>query len=253
MIDRIELPSFFRLVRHERIASTNEEAKILAGEGAAEGALVWALEQSAGRGRRGRTWVSARGNLFASLLLRPAVPVAEAAQLGFAAALAVGEACQRLAPTPLDLAYKWPNDVLLEGRKLAGILLESAADAAGRLEFLVVGIGINLASHPDAMEYPATSLQGCGLPVPPPGTMLGVLAECFLAWYERWRRDGFAPLRDAWLAGAQSPGTALRVRLPREELTGSFAGIDTAGALLLDGEGGRRRIAAGEVFPIGLS
>jgi BirA family transcriptional regulator, biotin operon repressor / biotin---[acetyl-CoA-carboxylase] ligase len=242
------LPSFYRLVSHERVASTNDEAKALAASGAAAGTLVWARAQSAGRGRHGRDWVSPAGNLYASLILRPAVPVAIAAQLSFAAALAVGDACLAQAPEAA-IAFKWPNDVLLGGRKLAGILLESQASAAGAIEWLVIGIGINLATYPVDVEYQATSLSATGVD-PAPEAVLPVLAEAFLGWFERWHQGaGFATIRTAWLARAYGLDEPIRVRLPGASLDGVFAGLDTDGALLLDSAAGRRRVAAGEVFP----
>ena len=242
------LPSFYRLVRHERIASTSDEAKALAGNGVPAGTLVWARVQSAGRGRQGRNWVSPVGNLYLSLILRPAVPVAIAAQLGFVAAVAVAEACVAAAPDA-DIALKWPNDVLLNGRKLAGILLESQAGGQGKLAWLVVGIGINLATYPVDLDYPATALAATGADATPE-TMLPVLAETFLRCYRQWDEGaGFAVLREAWLARARGIGQPIRVRLPGDTLDGLFAGLDSDGALLLDRPDGRRRIASGEVFP----
>ena len=155
------LPSFYRLVAHERIASTSDEAKRLAAEGAPAGTLVWARVQTAGRGRQGRAWISPAGNFYASLILRPPVSVASAAQLGFVAALAVADACLAFAPEAA-LSLKWPNDVLLSGRKLAGLLLESQSHGDGALDWLVLGIGINLATYPVEVEYPATALAATG-------------------------------------------------------------------------------------------
>lgn len=242
------LPSFYRLVSHERIASTNDEAKALAAAGAPAGTLIWARAQSAGRGRQGREWVSPPGNLYASLILRPAVPIATAAQLGFVAALAVAEACRGEAPDAA-IALKWPNDVLLAGRKLAGILLESQASADGNLAWLVLGIGINLATYPVGVEYPATALAATGADAAPEA-VLAALARAFLVWYERWHDGGgFAGIRSEWLARAQGLGEPIRVRLPGATLEGRFAGLDNDGTLLLDMAIGRRRIAAGEVFP----
>lgn len=242
------LPSFYRLVSRERIASTSDEAKALAAAGAPAGTLIWARAQSAGRGRQGRVWVSPPGNLYASLLLRPAVPIATAAQLGFVAALAVGDACLAAAPDAA-IAFKWPNDVLLAGRKLAGILLESQASVAGALAWLVIGIGINLATYPVDVDYAATALSATGADAAPEA-VLAALARAFLVWYERWRDGaGFAVIRAEWLARAQGLGQPIRVRLPGAMLDGSFAGLDTDGTLLLDTQAGRRRIAAGEVFP----
>lgn len=245
---RPELPSFFRLVSHERVASTNDEAKALAAAGAPAGTLVWARAQSAGRGRQGRDWVSPAGNLYASLILRPAVPIAVAAQLGFVASLAVGDACLAMAPDA-TIAFKWPNDVLLSGRKLAGILLESQARAAGALDWLVIGIGINLATYPVDVDYKATALSAAGADAEP-ATMLATLAAALLDWLGRWRDGaGFAAIRAEWLARAQGLGQPIRVRLPGSTLEGIFAGLDSDGALLLDSAAGRRRIAAGDVFP----
>lgn len=242
------LPPFYRLLRHRSLGSTNDEAKALAGAGAAEGTLVWALEQSQGHGRQGRPWISPPGNLYASIILRPDAKAAAAAQLGFAAALAVREACLEFAPDAA-IGFKWPNDVLLDGRKLAGILLESRTHGDGRLAWLVLGIGINLVTYPVATDYPATALSACGAEAAPEAS-LGALARHFLCWHAQWRDgQGFAALRAAWLEHARGLGRAIRVRLPNTTLEGVFAGLDGDGALLLDTGAGRRRVEAGEVFP----
>jgi BirA family biotin operon repressor/biotin-[acetyl-CoA-carboxylase] ligase len=236
------LPPFFHLLRFERIDSTNDEAVRRAEAGAGEGTLVVAAEQGAGRGRRGRAWISPPGNLYCSLLLRPACAVAEAAQLGFAAALAVAEAASLFLPPDARVTCKWPNDVLLGGRKFAGILLQSRASGAA-VDWLVIGIGVNLASHPEDTEYPATSLGAAT-----PAQFIPILGERLLAWYETWR-GGFAVLRAAWLVRAEGLGGPIRVRLPDSELEGRFAGLDEAGRLMLDGPHGSRVIAAAEIFP----
>ncbi len=243
------LPGFYRLSRHARIPSTNDEAKALASAGAVAGTLVWALEQTQGRGRLGRAWASPPGNLYASLILRPAVPVAAAAQLGFAAALAVGDACLGFAPDAA-IAFKWPNDVLLAGRKLAGILLESRSRSKGELDWLVLGLGVNLVTYPPNAAYPATALSATGVEIAP-DAMLAALARSFLGWYEQWRGgEGFERLREAWLDRAHRLGQRLLVRLPEAELAGTFAGLGADGALLLDTPSGRRRVSAGEVFAV---
>lgn len=245
------LPAFFRPLRFATIGSTNGEAKRLAAGGAAEGTLVWAGEQTSGRGRRGRAWDSPPGNLYVSLVLRPACAPAAAAQLGFAAALAIGEAARPRLPPAVDLRYKWPNDVLIDGRKMSGILLESEADAAGRLAWLVVGIGVNLRSHPETAEWPATSLAAAGAGTIAPEWMLEAVAARMLHWYRCWQEDGFAPLRQAWLETVHGLGRPLVVRLAGAELAGRFADLDHDGALLLETAAGIRRVAAGEIFPAG--
>src|SRR5437588_611372 len=142
----VVLPPAYGLVALDSIGSTNEEAKRLARAGAADKTLVWARTQTAGRGRGGRSWVSPAGNLYLSLILRETCPPARAAELGFAAAVALAAALDRLAPG-LDLAFKWPNDVLLGGRKLAGILIE-AESAAAAVDWLVLGLGVNVRPAP---------------------------------------------------------------------------------------------------------
>lgn len=243
------LPSFFRLIAHDTIGSTNDEAKRLARVGAATGTLVWALAQNAGRGRRGRAWASPPGNLYLSLILRPQCPPAVAAQLGFVAALGLGAALGELGGPGVSLAYKWPNDLLAEGKKIAGILLETEMVAGDIPEFVVVGVGANLASSPREVTYPATSLAELGISGVRPADALAGFARHLLPWLAVWRDEGFAPIRSAWLARAGGRGEPVRVRLEQTTLDGRFVDLDGDGALLLELPGGTRRIAAGDVFP----
>ncbi|HEV2264844.1 MAG TPA: biotin--[acetyl-CoA-carboxylase] ligase [Stellaceae bacterium] len=243
------LPPLFRLAAFDTLASTSDEARRLARAGAPEGTVVTARVQTAGRGRQGRIWVSQPGNLHASVLLRPDAPMARTAQLGFAAGLAVADALHAFAPKAL-VTLKWPNDALLDGCKVAGILLESEGDAVGRVAFVVIGIGVNLAAYPADTEFPAISLKAATRTAPKPEAFLAALAPALALWYERWRSEGFAALRRAWLERAAGLGQALRARLPGETVEGRFAGLDDDGMLLLDLPQGRRRIAAGDVFPM---
>jgi BirA family biotin operon repressor/biotin-[acetyl-CoA-carboxylase] ligase len=252
------LPEDFRLYRYATLGSTNDEAKTLARAGAPDGTIVWADEQTAGRGRRGRRWLSPPGNLYLSLVLRPEGAPARAAQLGFVAALGLGDALRplvlgktlaALGGPALNLRYKWPNDLLANGRKLAGILLESETSAKDRVDFVVLGIGVNIISAPADVEFPATSLVAEGVAGVTPADVLEGFARHFAGWARRWRAEGFAPLRLAWLEGASGLGERVRVRLDHDTLFGRFQGLDDDGALVLDAADGRRRIAAGEVFP----
>jgi BirA family biotin operon repressor/biotin-[acetyl-CoA-carboxylase] ligase len=248
------LDPFYRPVHLSETASTNDDVRRLAGEGALEGTLVWADRQTAGRGRRGRRWESPVGNLYLSLLLRPETPLARAGQVGFMAALAVAEATAGLLPGR-SVVCKWPNDVLVEGRKVAGLLLESEARRDGTAAWLVLGVGINVESHPEGMEFPATSLRGQGAAVGVPD-VLTAFGNHFVGWYRRWRKEGFAPVRDAWLARAAGVGGPVRIRLENSTLDGVFAGLDAEGALLLhrDGEAAPMRVTAGDLFfPAALS
>lgn len=244
------LPEAYRLLRYDRLASTNDEAKRLARGGAEDGTVVWAREQNAGRGRRGRAWVGLPGNLFISFILRPDCPPAQASQLGFVAALGLADAVAANAPDGADLCCKWPNDVLLNGRKFAGILLESEARASETLDWLVLGVGVNVAEHPGAADYPTTSLRDEDCAVADAGAMLEAFVRDFAVWRERWRDEGFAPIRAAWLQRATGLGGPITVRLDRERIEGRFLGLEADGALALETNAGTRRIAAGDVFPV---
>ena len=234
-------PQGYRLIRHAELDSTSSEARRLAEAGEAGPVWIIADRQTAGRGRRGRAWETATGNLAATLLLRPAVPPAIIGQLSFAAALAVAETASHFAPGAA-ITIKWPNDVLAQGRKLAGILLEAGPN------WLAIGIGINLAQFPQGTEFPATSLAQLGIAPPSSAEALTILAARLAHWYDAWMQDGFEPLRAAWLMRAQGLGGPIRARLPAETRIGVFDGIDQSGALLLNEQGQVRAIAAGEVF-----
>ncbi len=236
-------PQGFRKLSHRELDSTNEEARRLAQGGEQGPVWITAARQSAGRGRRGRVWDSGQGNLAATLLLRPAVPAA--GQLSFVASLAAAEMAAHFAPSA-TITVKWPNDVLAEGRKLAGILLES--EPAPRGIWLAIGIGVNLASFPPGTEFPATSLAQLGIAPPSSDEALAVLAARFADWYALWMDKGFETVRTAWLARAGGLGLPIRARLPHETRHGVFEGIDGSGALLLNEQGHIHAIAAGEVF-----
>ncbi len=243
------LASFYSLVRRGRIDSTNEEAKRLAAAGAPAGTLVWAREQVTGRGRRGRGWTSPPGNLYTSLLLRPDCAPAIACQLNFVAAVALADAVAGLLPPPAAVGLKWPNDVLVNAAKVSGILLEAAAAANHSIDWLVIGVGVNVASHPADTRYPATSLHREGAAGAAPVAVLETFAERFVAWHDIWRAAGFAPVRSRWLASASGIGEPIEVRFDSETLQGRFSGLDETGALMLDMEnGGRRQITTGDLF-----
>ena len=166
------------------------------------------------------------------------------------AAIAVGEALGGLLPPDAEIRYKWPNDVLVGGRKLAGILLESGSTPAGRLAWLIVGIGVNIASHPPAAAaFPATSLAAEGGAGSSVEGVLEAVSGSLARWLDAWRADGFAPAREAWLARAWRRGETIELRLEEATLAGRFEGLDPAGALLLAlADGTRRRISAGDVM-----
>jgi BirA family transcriptional regulator, biotin operon repressor / biotin---[acetyl-CoA-carboxylase] ligase len=234
------------------IGSTNAEALARAQAGEGGPLFIVAERQSAGRGRRGREWVSEPGNLYATLLLVDPAPAAVSPQLCFVSALAlhdaVLDACAGLSPARLKL--KWPNDLLLDGAKVAGILVEGATLAGGKLA-AAIGIGVNCAHHPAETPYPANDFAGAGLDLPP-AKLLTRLGERMSERLQQWHRgEGFAAIRAAWLLRATGLGDAIQVRLPDRTLAGTFEAVDEEGALLLRrADGACEAISAGDVFPM---
>lgn len=235
----------------DEIDSTNAEARRRAEAGETGPLWITAAVQTAGRGRRGRAWDTARGNLAATLLLTTDHNPAEAAQLSFVAAFAIRALAQTYVPDSL-VRFKWPNDVMVDGRKLSGILIESGRTAAGTL-WLAVGMGVNLAHAPSSVERPATCLadhlkEGVATP-PSPDQALAVLSPAFARHAAAWSRMGFEALRGEWLKGASGIGQACVARLDRETVEGVAEGMDGDGALLLRlPDRTLRRISAGDVF-----
>jgi BirA family biotin operon repressor/biotin-[acetyl-CoA-carboxylase] ligase len=237
-----------RIAILDTIDSTNAEALRRARAGERGPLWIVAKRQTAGRGRRGRAWVSSPGNLNATLLLSDPAPAAAAPQLGFVAGLALHDAATRAAPALAPrLALKWPNDLLCGARKIAGILIEGE----GSPVTVAVGIGVNCRHHPDSTEFPATDFVSEGVDVDPEA-LTGLLAASMQARLAQWNRGAsFAVIRAAWLARASGLGQPIRVRLPEREATGDFETIDEAGRLVLRAtDGAREAIAAGEVFPL---
>jgi len=250
LVNKSALPAGYRLAAFESLDSTNEQARRLAMDGAVDGTVIWAKCQTAGRGRQGRQWQSPEGNLYCSIIVRPSVQAAAAAQLSFVTALALGQAVSGLLPDSVEMRYKWPNDLLLDGRKAAGILLESSGVADGGLDWLVIGAGLNVEDYPDVTDgYPATSLREAGVgPVALQDILVRYIAG-FAHWRERWQNDGIAAVREAWLERAAQLGEDITVRQPNGQLKGRFFGLDEDGALLLDlPDGSRRTVTAGDVF-----
>ena len=242
------LPPGTALLWQDTLDSTSDEARRRAAEGVAAPLWIVAERQTKGRGRRGRAWTSEAGNLTATYLFAPPLGSAEAARLSFAASLAVADLIDSFRPGAARV--KWPNDVLIGGRKVAGILLESASGSpGGPVAWLAIGIGINIAHHPADTEFPATSLAAEGIATPALASVMEGLAVSLDHWIGRHALDGFAPIREAWLARGPMPGLPLEARLGSETLSGTFADLTEEGALLLRlADGTLRPISAGEVF-----
>ena len=208
---------------------------------------ITAARQSGGRGRNGRVWTSEPGNLFASLLLIDPAPPARAAELGFVTSLALALALRQILGDDPALRIKWPNDILYDGAKLAGILLESIALPHGFA--CVAGIGVNCGSHPAGTLYPATDLAAAAGRDIAPAAVFEALASAMARQLDIWsNRTGFATIRAEWLALAAGVGRPIKVARPNETVEGVFETIDDTGRLILRQESGERAIDAGDVF-----
>lgn len=239
----------FRHEAFDSLASTNAEC--LARARAGDDGLLWitAGQQTGGRGRRGRPWVSEPGNLYASLLLIDPAPVADLPSLPLAIALAVHDAVRAVLPTDAPpLEVKWPNDVLIGRRKISGILLEGEPLANGR-HALVIGIGINIVAKPGETPYPVAALSDFGVSISPDelfARLFAAMAEVLALWN---RGQGVGAVTARWRSVACGIGEKITVNLPDRSISGYFSGIDDKGMLMLDqGDSGILPIAAGDVF-----
>jgi BirA family biotin operon repressor/biotin-[acetyl-CoA-carboxylase] ligase len=244
-----------RLLALDEVDSTNDEGKRLVAEGERGPLWIVAGRQSRGRGRLGRQWVSTPGNLHASLVLSGGSMPSLAPQLGFVAGVALIDAVRRVSGLGERLALKWPNDLLLDGGKLAGVLLEGVPIATGDPRapnecVVVVGIGVNCASAPQGLLYPARALSEAGSGAPTAARLFAPLTDAFVGALDLWASgDGFTAIREKWLGSAAALGQPVRVALARgEELRGRFKTIDALGRMVVATVEGERLVDAGDVF-----
>lgn len=223
--------------------STQDVVRGLADTGEAEGIAVQALQQTKGRGRHGNDWMSPMGNLYLSLLLRPSCRADKAAQMAFVVALALSEAMDEVIEDGHAKTLKWPNDILIDGRKVSGILLETKLDTHGRVDYLIVGTGVNIFAPPEGAEG-LDRIKKERLAV---NTFRDLYLSKLLAHYKVWQDKGFAPVREAWLKQAHGLGRAMKIRLPEITYEGIFDGIDESGALLATVDGAPKIFTAGDV------
>lgn len=218
------------------IESTQDIVKQRAYEGAEEGLVIQALQQRSGRGRQGRVWESPAGNLYLSLLLRPQSVAQDVGQLslmvGAALACAIDEVCS------VRPMLKWPNDVFVEGKKCAGILIESDLRADGSLDWLAVGFGVNVAHAPE-MGYALSDFSDVDVET---------FRDVALAHIDRLYTLSFADVREIWLSYAHERGRVLSVLIDSQKTHGAFHDIDAAGNLLLDVNGEIKTISSGDVY-----
>lgn len=244
----VAVASGCRLAALEAVDSTSSEALRRAEAGESGPLWIVAKRQAGGHGRRGRSWTSPDGNLAATFLMTTAVPAEAIATLGFVAGVALHGAVAALQP---DLAprlrLKWPNDLLADGDKLAGILVEVSGPRQGR-HAVAVGIGVNVAAAPQHLPYPAASLAGLGL-THDAASLFTMLSDGWAEALALWDAGrGMPAIRDAWLARGAGLGSAVEVSTPAGVVAGTFRTIDEDGRLVLDTAGGMRTISAGDVF-----
>ncbi len=234
-----------RLLHLRSVGSTMDEARRL--HEAAPGERVWIVAdaQEAGRGRSGRLWRSPRGNLHLTFLAPTSLAPRDQPKLGFAAGVALADAAASLLPTDVDVRLKWPNDLLVGGAKASGILLEGLGGGTA----VAMGIGVNIAGHPDDTPYPATHLARFASQLDRVG-FFPVLADRLASTIADLERSGFEPLRRRWLAHAAHLGRSISVRRDDRTVDGVFRDIDPDGRLILDADGTTVRIDAGDVFPL---
>jgi BirA family transcriptional regulator, biotin operon repressor / biotin---[acetyl-CoA-carboxylase] ligase len=235
----------FQIEHHALLGSTNDEARRLAEQGCLHGTVVWADEQTSGHGRLGRPWHSRPGNLLFSVVLRPPVPSSRAAELGFVAAVVAADFIAGVLPAGAMIGLKWPNDVQVDAAKIAGILPE-ARSVGETLDWVVLGVGLNLAHAPDAMPYRVTSLSAHGVNMAPGQALTAILAHLG-RWLPMWQQEGFGVVRAGWLRYARGLGTEVTVNLGARQEKGIFHDLDIDGAMILGTGPASRRITTGEV------
>jgi BirA family biotin operon repressor/biotin-[acetyl-CoA-carboxylase] ligase len=247
----LSLLNDYHLLSFDTIDSTNEEAKRLAANGGSHGAVIWAKEQTHGKGRAGREWQSISGNLFVTVLLQPGCDIAIIPQMTYVAALAVLHTIQDIVPQDAEIALKWPNDVLINGKKVAGILLESFQVPNDDQRWVAVGVGINVEGSPSGVTFPATSLKEEGVEIISAKIVLSRYVHCFVEAYNKWSKSGFASVRRQWNAAAWSVGKQVKISLPHEEIQGVFKNIDADGGLVIQISATKKRtIHAGDMVAL---
>ncbi len=225
------------------LGSTQDLVKEFADRGEEEGYAVQALTQSEGRGRQGNAWEAPMGNLYLSFLLRPECSLNDAGQLAFVAAVALSEAIDLYMEKSHIKTLKWPNDILIDNKKISGILLESQTRVDGSLEYIVVGVGVNVLAPPEGRA----GLQD----IAENRVAINVFRDDFLACmkvaYHHWQEKGFAEIRQNWLKQAHGLEEPMQIRLPEGTSQGIFKGVDENGALLAEIDGEQKTVNAGEV------
>lgn len=223
----------YHLLTYDVLDSTNEEAKRLAVAGGQHGAVIWANEQSEGRGRNDKKWHSFPGNLHFSLLLQPKLDFDILPQLSFVTSLALFRTVRTLVETDSEITIKWPNDLLLNGAKLAGILLETYSHNKIQEPWVIIGVGLNIENCPDDIDYPVTSLKDAGLEIVSAKIVLTRFLNMFENLYDEWIENGFQAIRQKWLTHAAYLHEIITLQYGDEKITGEFSSIDKFGNIMM--------------------
>ncbi len=238
---------------YDEIDSTNDEAKRLKKCGIEGDLLIWAYEQYKGKGRGNRYWVSDKGNLYVTFVVKPSKKINKIPQLSFVSAIAVGETLKKFID-PRKIQYKWPNDILIDGKKISGILLESAISSGSKkIDSVIVGIGININNAPQKdIICPATCLaESRANDLPKMNLILDELVENFLFYYDNWNNGNFTEVKNIWLENAYNIGKEIKVATLNQTLYGNFIGLDAEGCLILKKKNNEKvKISSGEIFNI---
>ena len=242
-----ELPEGFDIQIFSFIDSTNMEAARKIELGSKGGLWIKADEQSNGRGRGDRLWISKPGNLYASLIYEINENIRDAAQLSFITALAVRDTIVKCIPNK-NIKCKWPNDILVSGKKISGILLESRLNKIEGIIYIIIGTGINIDHHPELTSYEATHINEQTKQKRSHSEVFVMLAEKMDYWLSVWKEKGFDPIRESWLGSAIGIGEKITVKTMSNQLIGWFVGLDRDGALMLEVDGNIKIIHSGDVF-----
>jgi BirA family biotin operon repressor/biotin-[acetyl-CoA-carboxylase] ligase len=247
-----QLPTQFELVQLGRVDSVMGEAARRAGDGADEGTLVWATEQTEGYTRRGHPWYSPAGNLYCCLILRPDFPNDRCGQLAYVAALSAGSALAGLLSPMTGLRYRWPADLLINDLRAGQVMLAASGANSDPYEWLTVGVMINVEQHPPNPEPEEfNSVRASGAPEVTVMQVLEDFARYFLSWINRWAEDGFEPIARQWRIRADGIGDELDLRIGDQHLRGTFVKLDEQGRLVMIGpDQVERRISVNEYFAL---
>lgn len=245
-----DLPRVYELIRCDIVDSAVDEARRRALQGAEEGTLVWAQEQTAARDGFGRPRPSPRGHLYGCLILRPEHPAVVALQLNYVAVIGLGLTIAELASPMTELRYRWPNAVLLNNARTGDVVLEPGPTVAGVFEWLLLGFTVNVKDHPETSGPGETCLAAEGSGEVTVAELLDGFSRHFLSWINRWADGGFAPVRKAWRQRLEGLGETREIRLKEKTLVGRLVEIDERGALILESEGGVRALGVADYFGI---